>query len=66
METMTIIIKTLFAAIVILYVMAIPVAFRMAFIAKKSYRLRHFPWLFRFLLAWFLFPIYIVHKTLNR
>lgn len=65
METMNLIIKTLFGAIIISYIIAIPVAFRMAFLSKKSDRLRTFPWLFRFLLAWFLYPIYIVHKVLN-
>ena len=59
------IIKTLAGAIVILYIIAIPVALRMAFFAKKSYKLRNFPWLYRFVLAWFLFPIFIVYKALN-
>ena len=62
---MNIIIITLYGAIIISYIIAIPVAFRMAFLSKKSKSLRTYPWLFRFLLAWFLFPIYIVYKTFN-
>lgn len=65
MGTMTIIAKTLAGAIVIAYIIAIPIALYMACISMNYKKLQHFSWFFRFILAWFLFPVYIVYKTLK-
>lgn len=66
MEAIIIIIcKTLTGAVIVLYFMAIPTAFRMAFFTKGVGLVGKLPWIGRFLLAWLLYPIYLLSTILK-
>lgn len=66
METAVIltIIKTLFGAIVFMYILAIPVALKMASFSKNipGSPVSKLPWFGRFMLAWLLYPLFIVNN----